>query len=102
MRHTLRNRDSTNFLREIRVGLRASRKGPFGTKEKRVQELEKERLQFFQRLLRHLDRETCTRKDDYQSIIMDFRLNGERSMSMGGGSEDIPRALKCANVNGTP
>ena len=102
MRHTLRNRDSTNFLREIRVGLRASRKGPFGTKEKRVPELEKERLQFFQRLLRPLDRETCTRKDDDQSIIMDFRLNGERSMSMGGGSEDIPRALKCANVNGTP
>ena len=99
MRHTLRNRDSTNFLREIRVGLRASRKGPFGTKEKRVPALEKERLQFFQRLLRPLDRETRTRKNDYQSIIMDFRPNGERSMSMGGGSEDIPRALKCANVN---
>ena len=46
MRHTLRDRDSTDLLREIRVGLRASRKGPFGTKEKRVQELEKERLQF--------------------------------------------------------
>ena len=93
MRHTLRDRDSTDLLKEIRVGLRASRKGPFGTKEKRVQELEKRQLQFFQRLLRHLDRETCTRKDDYQSIIMDFRLNGERNMSMGGESEDIPRVL---------
>ena len=93
MRHTLRNRDSTNFLRKIRVGLRASRKGPFGTKEKRVPELGKERLRFFQRLLRPLDRETCTRKDDYQSIIMDFRLNGERNMSMRGESEDIPRVL---------
>ena len=71
MRHTLRNRDSTNFLREIRVGLRASRKGPFGTKEKRVPALEKERLQFFQRLLKPLVRVWTGRGGD-QSIIIDF------------------------------
>ena len=44
MRHTLRDRDSTDLLREIRVGLRASRKGPFGTEERRLPELEKEQL----------------------------------------------------------
>ena len=97
LRHTLRNRDSTNFLREIRVGLRASRKGPFGTKEKRVQELEKRRLQFFQRLLRPLDRETCTRKDDDQSIIMDFRLNGERAREAEW--EAAKSISKCAKVH---
>ena len=44
MRRTLKNRDSTNFLREIRVELRVSRKGPFGTEERRLPELEKEQL----------------------------------------------------------
>ena len=39
MRRTLKNRDSTNFLREIRVELRVSRKGPFGTEERRLPEL---------------------------------------------------------------
>ena len=35
-------------------------------------------------------------------LIIDFRLNSERDIGMGGESEDIPRVLKCANVNGTP
>ena len=35
----------------------------------------------------------CTGREDDQSIISDFSQNGERSMSMRGESEDIPRVL---------
>ena len=35
----------------------------------------------------------CTGREDDQSIISDFCQNGERSMSMRGESEDIPRVL---------
>ena len=51
--------------------MRASREGSFGTEEKRVPELEKERLQFLQRLLKPLVRVWTGRGGD-QSIIIDF------------------------------